>query len=69
MSNSAERMQTLRKRRREGLIYLAVEAREADLVYALEQAGLLNKDMADNHVEITRATQRLIEIISRGDQL
>jgi hypothetical protein len=69
MSSSAQRMQVLRKRRRSGVILLVIEAREDALVAALAEAGLISKDMADDHDHIQRAAQRLIEIISRGDQL
>jgi hypothetical protein len=69
MSTSTQRMQVLRKRRRAGVILLVIEAEELSLIRALIEAGLLNKDMADDHDHVQRAAQRLIEIISRGDQL
>jgi hypothetical protein len=69
MSSVRERVATHRRRRRAGIILLVIEAREDALVAALTEAGLINKDMADDHDHIQRAAQRLIEIISRGDQL
>jgi hypothetical protein len=64
MSSSAERMATHRRRRRSGLILLVIEAPEDALAHALVQAGLIDPTMIDDHDQINRAAQRLIEIIA-----
>jgi hypothetical protein len=65
MSSVRERVATHRRRRRAGIILLVIEAKEDALVQALMESGLITRDMADDHEQITRGTQRLIEIIAR----
>ena len=69
MSTSAERMRSLRSRRRSGLILLAIEADEDLLVRALTEAQLLHPSLADDHDAIARAAQKLIEIIALEKQI
>ena len=64
MSTVAERVRTHRARRKAGMILLVIEAREDVLVHALVEAGLIHPNATDDHTQITRAAQRLIEIIA-----
>jgi hypothetical protein len=51
------------------VILLVVEAEEFSLIRALIEAGLLDRDMADDHDHVQLAAQKLIRIISQGDSM
>ena len=56
-------MRVLRQRQRAGMILLAVQVPEAELVEALVEAHLLRPELADEREQIERAVEKLLGVL------